>query len=144
MSGLMAGKRGLIMGLANDKSLAWGISRQLAAQGAELAFSYQGDALEKRVRPLAAELGSEFLVECDVSDMGALDRTFNTIAERWPTIDFVVHAIGFSDKNELRGKYVDTSLDNFLRSEEHTSELQSLIRISYAVFCLKKKKHLKS
>ena len=115
MTGLMAGKRGLIMGLANDKSLAWGISRQLAAQGAQLAFSYQGEALEKRVRPLAAELGSDdFLVECDVSDMGALDRAFDTIAERWPTIDFVVHAIGFSDKNELRGKYVDTSLENFL------------------------------
>src|SRR3546814_11750094 len=114
MSGLMAGKRGLIMGLANDKSLAWGISRQLAAQGAELAFSYQGDALEKRVRPLAAELGSEFLVECDVSDMGALDRTFNTIAESWPTTDFAVHDIGFSYQNELRGQYVDTSLEHFL------------------------------
>src|SRR3546814_20990097 len=105
MSGLMAGKRGLIMGLANDKSLAWGISRQLAAQGAELAFSYQGDTLEKRVRPLAAELGSEFLVDCDVSDMAALDRTFHTITERWPTIDFVDHAIGFSVQNELTGQY---------------------------------------
>src|SRR3546814_4720061 len=105
MSGLMAGKRGLIMGLANDKSLAWGISRQLAAQGAELAFSYQGDALEKRVRPLAAELGSEFLVECDVSDMGALDRTFNTIAERWPHIALVVHAISFSACRERVWQY---------------------------------------
>src|SRR3546814_15196782 len=110
----MAGKRGLIMGLANDKSLAWGISRQLAAQGAELAFSYQGDALEKRVRPLAAELGSEFLVECDVSAMGALDRTFNTIADSWPTIDFVVHAIGLSDQNALPGKYLDNRPANFL------------------------------
>ncbi len=111
---LMQGKRGLIMGLANDKSLAWGISRALAAQGAELAFSYQGEALEKRVRPLAESLGSDFLIECDVSDMDRLDQAFAALQERWETIDFVVHAIGFSDKNELRGKYVDTSLDNFL------------------------------
>jgi len=114
MAGLMQGKRGLVMGLANDKSLAWGIAKALGAQGAELAFAYQGEALGKRVRPLAAELGSDFLLECDVSDMGALDAAFATLAERWPTIDFVVHAIGFSDKNELRGLYVDTSLDNFL------------------------------
>ena len=111
---LMQGKRGLIMGLANDKSLAWGIARALHAQGAALAFSYQGDALAKRVRPLAESLGSDFLIECDVADMDALDTAFATLAERWPTIDFVVHAIGFSDKNELRGQYVDTSLDNFL------------------------------
>jgi enoyl-[acyl-carrier protein] reductase I len=114
MTGLMQGKRGLIMGLANDKSLAWGIAQKLAENGAELAFSFQGEALEKRVRPLAASLGSEFLIECDVSDMAALDSAFAKLAARWPTIDFVVHAIGFSDKNELRGKYVDTSLDNFL------------------------------
>ena len=114
MTGLMQGKRGLIMGLANDRSLAWGISRALAAQGAELAFSYQGEALEKRVRPLAAELGADFLIECDVADMAHLDQTFETLRSRWETIDFVVHAIGFSDKNELRGKFVDTSLDNFL------------------------------
>ena len=114
MNGLMQGKRGVIMGLANDRSLAWGIAKQLAAQGAELAFTYQGEALERRVRPLAAELGADFLIECDVSDMAALDVAFDTIAARWPTIDFVVHAIGFSDKNELRGHYYDTSLDNFL------------------------------
>ena len=114
MNGLMQGKRGLIMGLANNKSLAWGIAQQLAAQGAELAFSYQGEALGKRVIPLAAELGSDFTFECDVSDMDALDSAFATLATRWPTIDFVVHAIGFSDKNELRGLYVDTSLENFL------------------------------
>ncbi|MDJ0278333.1 enoyl-ACP reductase FabI [Sphingomonas sp. 2R-10] len=114
MNGLMQGKRGVIMGLANDRSLAWGIAKQLAAQGAELAFTYQGEALERRVRPLATELGADFLIECDVSDMGALDAAFDTIAARWPTIDFVVHAIGFSDKNELRGHYYDTSLDNFL------------------------------
>jgi len=114
MNGLMAGKRGLIMGLANDKSLAWGIARKLAEQGAELAFSYQGEALAKRVKPLAAELGSDFTFECDVSSMESLDAAFAALEARWETIDFVVHAIGFSDKNELRGKYVDTSLDNFL------------------------------
>ena len=110
----MAGKRGLIMGLANDKSLAWGIAKKLGEAGAELAFSYQGEALGKRVRPLAQSLGSDRLVECDVADMAALDAAFDGLAADWPTLDFVVHAIGFSDKNELRGKYVDTSLDNFL------------------------------
>ncbi|KWV91358.1 enoyl-ACP reductase FabI [Erythrobacter sp. YT30] len=114
MTKLMAGKRGLIMGLANDKSLAWGIAKQLAEHGAELAFSYQGDALAKRVKPLAEQLGSDFTFECDVSDMSSLDAAFATLKERWDTLDFVVHAIGFSDKSELRGKYVDTSLDNFL------------------------------
>ena len=114
MTGLMAGKRGLIMGLANDRSLAWGIAKALREQGAELAFSYQGEALQKRVGPLAEQLGSEFLIDCDVADMAALDRTFAELKKRWQTIDFVVHAIGFSDKSELRGKFVDTSLDNFL------------------------------
>jgi enoyl-[acyl-carrier protein] reductase I len=110
----MTGKRGLIMGLANDRSLAWGIARAVAEQGAELAFSYQGEALEKRVRPLAEQLGSDVLVDCDVSEMHALDRTFAALKERWEAIDFIVHAIGFSDKNELRGKFVETSLENFL------------------------------
>ena len=114
MNGLMAGKRGLIMGLANDKSLAWGIAQKLGAAGAELAFTYQGEALARRVRPLAESLGSTRMVDCDVSDMAALDAAFAGLATDWPTLDFVVHAIGFSDKNELRGKYVDTSLDNFL------------------------------
>lgn len=114
MSGLMEGKRGLIMGLANDKSLAWGIAQKLHEQGAELAFSYQGDALLKRVKPLAESLGSDLLIECDVADMGKLDAAFDALKERWDSLDFVVHAIGFSDKTELRGKYVDTSLDNFL------------------------------
>ncbi len=114
MGGLMEGKRGLIMGLANDRSLAWGIAKALHAQGAEMAFSYQGEALERRVRPLAEQVGSDFLIECDVSDNAAMDVTFAKLAERWPTIDFVVHAIGFSDKNELRGQFVDTSLENFL------------------------------
>ena len=110
----MKGKCGLIMGLANDRSLAWGIARALSDQGAELAFSYQGEALEKRVRPLASELGSDLLVDCDVSDMKALDQTFGALKKKWKKLDFVVHAIGFSDKNELRGKFVDTSMDNFL------------------------------
>jgi len=110
----MTGKRGLIMGLANDRSLAWGIAKALHGQGAEMAFSYQGEALERRVRPLAEQVGSDFLIECDVSNDAAMDVAFATLAERWPTIDFLVHAIGFSDKNELRGQYVDTSLDNFL------------------------------
>jgi len=110
----MEGKRGLIMGLANDRSLAWGIARSLSGHGAELAFSYQGEALEKRVRPLAAELGSDFLIDCDVSSMEALDVAFDQVRDRWGAIDFVVHAIGYSDKNELRGKFVDTSMDNFL------------------------------
>ena len=114
MTGLMQGKRGLIMGLANDKSLAWGIAKLLHEHGAELAFSYQGEALEKRVRPLAASLGSDFLIECDVSDMAALDQTFETLKAKWPTIDFIVHAIGYSDKTQLRGKFYDTTLDNFL------------------------------
>ncbi len=114
MTGLMQGKRGLIMGLANDKSLAWGIAKQLADHGAELAFSYQGDALLKRVKPLAEQLGSDTLIDCDVSDMDALDTAFETLKAKWPTIDFVVHAIGFSDKSQLRGRYYDTTLDNFL------------------------------
>ena len=110
----MQGKKGLIMGLANDRSLAWGIAKALSEQGAELAFSYQGDALEKRVRPLAQELGSELLIDCDVSDLHALDKAFAQLKQKWETLDFVVHAIGFSDKNELRGKFVDTTIDNFL------------------------------
>jgi enoyl-[acyl-carrier protein] reductase I len=110
----MAGKRGLIMGLANDRSLAWGIAQKLREQGAELAFSYQGEALEKRVRPLAEQLGSDLLIDCDVGDMAKLDSAFDALKQRWDSLDFIVHAIGFSDKNELRGGYVDTSLDNFL------------------------------
>ena len=146
MTGLMAGKRGLIMGLANDKSLAWGISKALHAQGAELAFSYQGDALAKRVKPLAADLGSDLLIDCDVADMAKLDAAFDELKAKWGRLDFVVHAIGFSDKNELRGKYVDTSLENFLltmnisaysfvavakRAREMMAEGGSLLTLSY-------------
>jgi enoyl-[acyl-carrier protein] reductase I len=113
MTGLMDGKRGLVMGLANDKSLAWGIAQKLREQGAEMAFSYQGEALAKRVVPLAGELGSDFTFDCDVSDMASLDAAFAALKRRWETIDFVVHAIGFSDKSQLRGKFYDTTLENF-------------------------------
>jgi len=115
-AGLMAGKRGLIMGLANDKSIAWGIAKMLAEHGAELCFSYQGDALLKRVGPLAEQLGSDFVIPCDVGDSDSVDALFAAISDRWGSIDFVVHAIGFSDKNELRGRYVDTSRSNFAMS----------------------------
>lgn len=102
------------MGLANDKSLAWGISQYAAAQGAELGFTFQGEALEKRVRPLAASLGSDLIVPCDVTDEASMDATFSAIEEKWGGLDFLVHAIAYSDKNELKGEFVDTSLDNFL------------------------------
>ncbi|AJA07923.1 Enoyl-[acyl-carrier-protein] reductase [NADH] FabI [Sphingopyxis fribergensis] len=114
MTGLMTGKRGLIMGLANDKSLAWGIAKALHAHGAELAISYQGDVMLKRVKPLADELGCDFLIDCDVSDMDNLDAAFATLSSRWPTIDFVVHAIGYTNKEALRGHYADVTLDDFL------------------------------
>ena len=110
---LMQGKRGLIMGLANDKSIAWGIAKACAEAGAEMCFSYQGDALKKRVEPLAAQVGSDFVVECDVADAISIDTLFEEIKQRWGKLDFIVHAIGFSDKSELRGRYVDTSLNNF-------------------------------
>lgn len=113
---LLKGKRGLIMGVANDRSLAWGITQYAAAQGAELAFTYQGEALEKRVRPLAQSVGSDFLMPCDVSDMGSVDAVFEGIEKKWGSLDFVVHAIAYSDKNELKGMYVDTSRENFLNS----------------------------
>jgi enoyl-[acyl-carrier protein] reductase I len=111
--GLMSGKRGLIMGLANDKSIAWGVAKALAAEGAELAFSYQGEQLLKRVTPLAAELGSDIVLPCDVGDEDSMDALFASLKDQWGSLDFVVHAIGFSDKNELRGRYVDTTPGNF-------------------------------
>ena len=113
---LLKGKRGLIMGVANDKSIAWGIAKVCADQGAELAFSYQGEQLLKRVKPLAEEAGSNHLIECDVSSPVSLDNLFEYLSEKWGQLDFVVHAIGFSDKNELRGRYVDTSQENFRTS----------------------------
>ncbi len=110
---LLKGKRGLIMGVANDKSIAWGITRQLAAQGASLAFTFQGEALEKRVRPLAHSVGSDLVFPCDVTDAASVESVFNALEKQWGTLDFVVHAIAFSDKNELKGKYVDTTYPNF-------------------------------
>ena len=112
----MAGKRGLVMGVANERSIAWGIAKTIAAQGAELAFTYQGDALERRVRPLAESVDSKLILPCDVTDQASLDAVFETIKEEWGSIDFIVHGIAFSDKNELTGKYVDTSRDNFLKT----------------------------
>ena len=114
--GLMAGKRGLIMGVANSRSIAWGIAQACARHGAELAFTYQGDALKKRVEPLAAEIGSKLVVPCDVTDMASVDATFAAIEKAWGKLDFVVHAIAFSDKDELTGRYVDTTADNFTKT----------------------------
>lgn len=113
-NGLMAGKRGLIMGLANDKSIAWGIANALAREGAELAFSYQGEALKKRVGPLAEQLGSNLVLPCDVGDEDSIEQLFNHLQNEWGKLDFLVHAIGFSDKEQLRGRYADTTRDNFL------------------------------
>jgi enoyl-[acyl-carrier protein] reductase I len=113
---LMAGKRGLIMGVANNRSIAWAIAQAIASQGGEVAFTYQGEALEKRVRPLAASIGSDFLVPCDVTDDAAMDAAFAALAAKWPKIDFLVHAIGFADKNFLRGRYIDTPRAAFLQA----------------------------
>lgn len=113
---LLAGKRGLIMGVANDRSLAWGIANVAAAHGAELAFTYQGDALLKRVTPLAESVGSKILLPCDVTDEASVDALFETLKEKWGHFDFLVHGIAFSDKNELDGHYVDTTRANFLRT----------------------------
>ena len=112
----MAGKRGLIMGVANDRSIAWGIAVKLAEQGAELAFTFQGEALEKRVRPLAASVDSDLVLPCDVTDEQSVDAVFSTLAEKWGKLDFVLHAIAYSDKEELKGQYVDTSRENFQRT----------------------------
>lgn len=116
MSGFMAGKRGLIMGVANDRSIAWGIAKALHDNGAELAFTYQGEALERRVRPLAEKIGADILLPCDVTDDESVDSLFDTLADKWGKIDFVVHAIAFSDKNELDGLYLNTTRENFLRT----------------------------
>lgn len=115
-STLMAGKRGLIMGVANNMSLGWGIARTLSDHGAELAFTYQGDALKKRVEPLASSVGSSLVIPCDVSEEGGIENTFKVLKKSWDSLDFVVHAIGFSDKDELKGKYVNVSRKNFLNS----------------------------
>src|SRR3954464_1288686 len=116
MQGLMKGKRGLIMGIANDHSIAWGIAQALAAQGAELAFTYQGDALGKRVKPLAEQLKVDTVLPCDVEDIASVDAVFEALRAKWGGLDFLVHAIGFSDKNELKGRYADTTRENFSRT----------------------------
>jgi enoyl-[acyl-carrier protein] reductase I len=113
---LLAGKKGLIMGVANEKSIAWGIAEAMHAQGADLAFTYQGDILKKRVMPLAESVNSEIILPCDVTDMQSMDELFAEIEKKWGKLDYLVHAIAFSDKNELKGRYVDTSLENFLHS----------------------------
>lgn len=116
MTELMKGKRGLIMGVANDHSIAWGMAKALADAGADLAFTYQGDAFGKRVKPLAESVGSKFILDCDVSKEADLDRVFGELEKEWSSLDFLVHAVAYSDKEELKGRYVDTSLDNFLHS----------------------------
>ena len=118
MGDLLQGKRGLVMGVANDHSIAWGIAKAVAGQGAELAFSYQGEAFGKRVQPLAASVGSDFLLDVDVTDDASLDAAFGAITERWGRLDFVIHAIAFSNKNELTGRFVNTSRANFKHSLE--------------------------
>ena len=110
---LMQGKRGLVMGVANNRSIAWGIAKAVAAQGATLAFTYQGDALKKRVEPLAAEIGSKLVLPCDVTDRASVDAVFAELGRQWGKLDFLVHAIAFSDKAELDGRYVDTTEKNF-------------------------------
>ena len=115
---LLAGRRGLIMGVANDHSIAWGIAKAAAAHGAELAFTYQGDAFGRRVKPLAEKLGSDLLIPCDVMDEASLDTLFETLKEKWGTIDFIVHAVAYSDKNELKGQYLDTTRENFRQTME--------------------------
>ena len=114
--GVMHGKKGLIMGVANDRSIAWGIAAKLAEQGAELAFTFQGEALQKRVTPLASSVGSDLVMPCDVTDEASMDQVFSTLADQWGTLDFVLHAIAYSDKEELKGGYVDTSRQNFQRT----------------------------
>ena len=115
-NGIMNGKRGIVMWVANDRSIAWGIAEAVAKQGAEIAFTYQGDALEKRVRPLAEKVGSNIIIPCDVSSDEAIEETFKLLKEKWDTIDFIVHAIAYSDKEELKGEYVDTTRENFYKT----------------------------
>jgi len=146
LNSLMAGKRGLIMGVANDRSIAWGITKALADQGAELAFTYQGEALGKRVLPLAESVGSDIVLPCDVTDQSSIETVFATLKEKWGGLDFLVHAIAFSDKDELKGRYIDTSRENFLQTMEiscfsftsiarHAAELMgengSMLTLSY-------------
>src|SRR6185437_7552601 len=116
MPGLMDGKRGLVMGVANDHSIAWGIAQMLAAHGAQLAFTYQGDALLKRVKPLAESVSSNFVMPCDVEDIASVDAVFAEIKKQWGTMDFLVHAVAFSNKDELKGRFADTTRANFIKT----------------------------
>jgi enoyl-[acyl-carrier protein] reductase I len=134
---LLKGKRGLIMGLANERSIAWGIAKLASQHGAELAFSYQGEALKKRVEPLIKELGSDFMVECDVSNPDNIAATFAELNKKWDGIDFVVHAIGYSDKNELKGHYHDTTLPNFLNT-------MNISCFSFTAVCKEARKYMKN
>ena len=124
---LMAGKRGLVMGVANDRSIAWAIARSVAAQGGELAFTYQGEALEKRVRPLATSVGSDLVMPCDVADDASVEAVFQTLGERWGKLDFLVHAIGFANKEYLRGRYIDTPREAFLQAMDISCPLERLM-----------------
>lgn len=128
MPGLLTGKRGLVMGVANERSIAWGIARALHLEGAELAFTYQGEAFGKRVEPLAASVGSDLLIDADVTDDASLDRAFGTLADRWGRMDFLIHAIAFSDKSELQGRFIDTSRANF----KHTLDVSCFSFIDVA------------
>jgi len=136
---LMAGRKGLVLGVANERSLAWGVARAVAAHGAQLAFTYQGDALRKRVGPLAERTGSNIVLPCDVAENGALDATVDQAAERLGGLDFLVHAIAFSDKTELTGKYVETTRDNFLRAlsymPEDGSDYEGPVYCRYVAIC---------
>ncbi|MEQ8196087.1 MAG: SDR family oxidoreductase, partial [Rhodospirillales bacterium] len=113
---LMAGKKGLVVGVANDRSIAWGISQAVHAHGAELAFTYQGEALQKRVEPLARSIGADIVLPCDVTDLAGVDRVFKTIGEKWGKLDFLLHAVAYSDKEQLKGRYIDTTPENFAKT----------------------------
>ncbi|MAC79745.1 MAG: enoyl-[acyl-carrier-protein] reductase FabI [Rhodobacteraceae bacterium] len=136
MSDVLKGKRGLIMGVANDRSIAWGVARAAHAAGAELAFTYQGEAFGKRLEPLAQSIGSDFMVDCDVTDDASLDRAFAALSARWPTIDFVIHAIAFSEKSELAGRFMDTSRANFKNSMDISA--YSLVEIARRTYPMMK------
>ncbi|WP_319824504.1 enoyl-ACP reductase [Thalassovita sp.] len=136
MTGLLQGKRGLIMGVANDRSIAWGIAKAMADAGAELAFTYQGEAFGKRLEPLAASVGSDFMVDADVTDDASLDAAFRSLKDRWETLDFLVHAIAYSDKNELTGRFINTSRDNFKNSLDISC--YSLIEVSRRAYPMMK------
>ena len=147
MHGLMKGKLGLIMGVSNDHSIAWGIAKALAAHDAELAFTYQGEAQAKRLKPLAQSLGSDIVLPCEVEDIASVDAVIEALRAKWGTMDFLVHAIGFTDKNELRGRYADTTRENFLRtmlisfvpsrsSSREIANLLGALNASSAVICL--------